>query len=179
MKSKGVTLLFVSARETPAKRYVAKWLKEHQQAGGDASALAKNNGLVPSNLSQVRDGILGIGAKNGDKWARLVGLSDHSELIRVAKAWAALPPKEREKPIMNAGRRRLELDERYPNRAIAVKIARQLELAEFAIAQVEALQATEDPPARWWLEQIQAHDKILGDPFRPKGPSGRKETEDL
>lgn len=61
--------------------------------------------------------------------------------------------------------------DRYPNRAIAVTIARQLGFVERAIVEVQSIRMDKaDPPPRWWLERIQVRDREIADPFSPEEP---------
>jgi hypothetical protein len=57
----------------------------------------------------------------------------------------------------------VEYDERYPNRAKAIDAARLIDASETAIDHVRSwqLDAPEDPPAKWWLDQIVAADDKL------------------
>jgi hypothetical protein len=54
--------------------------------GQEAKALAQSVGLSPSNISQVKDGTLGVGGKTLSRWAKLLGLTE-LELHMAAYEW--------------------------------------------------------------------------------------------
>lgn len=58
-------------------------------------------------------------------------------------------------------------EDRYPNRAEAISLARRAGYSATAVADIQAmaLDADNDPPVRWWLEKIQERDRQLADPF--------------
>lgn len=160
--------------------YVAKYLRDWGAASKDnkMSALAKRFDLPPSSLNQIASGSLGIGAKSGDRYARLCGFKNYAELMNAATQWASSSEAEKRKTLV--GKKHIvALNERYPNRAIAMRAARDLGLSEKAIADIaEAkLESNTDKPSKWWFEKIQDRDKVYSDPFAKAGPSGKKDED--
>jgi hypothetical protein len=78
-------------------------------------------------------------------------------------------------PTAFVAERTLELEDRYPNRAIAAGIARRGGVAKEAIASVleDQLQADVDPPELWWLDRMRLRENMLRSKELPGRPASR------
>lgn len=151
-----------------AHALVRAWIRELRADGRSQAEVGAIFGLSQPRISRIESGKDGASSEALTAAARKLG--------RLDAAFQAL----------NAGNKSsttqyTEREDRYPNRASAIKAATELEYDGRAIEAVRdyALDSDEDPPKRWWLEKIASIEREINDPFRPKGPSGRKETEDL
>lgn len=70
------------------------------------------------------------------------------------------------------GGQTVDLDDRYPNRAAAVPIARQGGVDEAAIGRVLELEldADEDPPTLWWLDRMRSEETMAKGRSTALGP---------
>lgn len=159
----------------PVTEYIRARLKNVAAEGKSLRDIAAVAKVAPSFPTQVKNGDSGVG-RAGPGFARAFGMS-YPELTAAAYEWWETEGKARFRDEDPARWR--EMDERYPNRADAVGMARKLGYSEDAIKQVLALplKSDEDPPTRKWLEKIQEVDRQMSDPFfvRP----GRAPDEDV
>jgi transcriptional regulator with XRE-family HTH domain len=128
--------------------YLVHLMDQWKAGGRTGEALAEALGVSGSSLSQLRSGrikeptldtLLGF--------ARVFG-TDLNGIVEGAEKLARGEPTES----------RVEYDERYPNRAAAIEMARAGGLAEEAIADIASManKLDHDPPALEWFDQIRA-----------------------
>ena len=151
-----------------ANALAKKWIRELLDTDHSQTAIAKIAGTSQGRISRIHAG------KEGTSADVLMALGRH--LHRADEAARAL----------NGGRPLgiadfIEDADRYPNRAIAKRIAREAGYRDDAIQDVaEArLDADTDQPVKWWLEKIQELDRAYSNPFAKRKPPGRREKDDL
>lgn len=76
------------AADQPVAAYVRFRLLELRRAGRKDTDLADAGDLAPSNISQVRSGKLGVGARTQPKFAKILGVSPSQLAIDAHKWWA-------------------------------------------------------------------------------------------
>lgn len=147
--------------------YVRARIEDWLQASNDRTAreFAELAQLTPTHISTIRGGTRGVGR---DALLKIAGALNMSvdEVVRAAEHWRRTgdlqPPPAREI--------RIEYFERYPNRALAIEVARRSGLSPQAIADIQSmeLQSESDPTPLDWLDWMRGRDRELK--FRAKAP---------
>lgn len=135
--------------------YLRHEIVEWTKAGGTVIALAKAVGVSGPYISQLRAGQRGVGL------GAMQGFADHwgitlAQLEERAAAWAKANPSALPET-------RIELDDRYPNRARAVKAAELLGVPRAAIDDVLSIKMKSDvdlSPSDW-LDEIRSSERRL------------------
>jgi hypothetical protein len=158
-------------------------LLEHPEHGA-MSELAREIGVKPAPLTMIRDGLRNVGRDYEEAIARKFAEGSVDKLRRDAAEWWRDQPESKEREVV--------YEERYPNRAAAVRAARELGLTERAIQIVlgYSLASQNDPNPREWLRWIEEEEgrlqreamgvidrrvpvqpgEVGGAPVIPKGP---------
>lgn len=136
-------------------------LREARQARGlSQNKLSRMSGVSLSTINQLEKGVRGSRVGTEIVTKLVTNLSVH-------RSWfeTGLGPRDTDAAADHA--------DRYPGRALAVRVARDLSMDEEAIARVEsmALQTDDDPPAEWWMGCLVDAGRELRDTLRTRKPA--------
>lgn len=140
-------------------------VREALRAGSTVRDLAKKIGISHPIVLDIQSGTHQLSKQ--DTVEKLAAAFDipmadlYAHAAKFAKENPALVAEEGGQPL--ASQTRVEREDRYPERAKAIKAAEALEIRPDAIANVAAShwKAAEARDARWWLAQIQGESDRL------------------
>jgi transcriptional regulator with XRE-family HTH domain len=135
--------------------------------------LERQAGLSPATLSRLFGGF--IQSVEPPTLAKMARVLDVDERWLGSGVGAAPTPTGVVPPLPAthyAPERVVELDDDYPHRAEAARIARDGGVADEAIASVlvDQLMAEQDPPVLWWLDRMRLRENMLHSRHLPGTP---------
>lgn len=151
-------MLLSNEQQAKLNRYIQNWLQDLQESGrGKMAAVSKKTGVTPTHITNIRQGKAGVGPETLEKFASLAFELTDKELVARAEAWCAANP---EPAAVGTVR---EYTDRYPNRTIAVMMARTSGYPEDAIQMVlgKVLDSDNDLTSEDWFEDIKHETRKL------------------
>lgn len=140
-------------RDPVLTAYTKKLIRDWEAGGRDAKELAALADVVPSQISGLKSGAFGVGARSGQKFAKAFG-RDYADYVQDAWKWWGVEGKQQNPPVA---------PDPVPERELAISIAKRLGVNPRAIqdAREAGFPPGVAPSAKWILKRMLAYEELL------------------